>query len=246
MTSRDSNWQGKTALITGAGSGIGRALACALGAAGAQLLLVGRDRAKLQAAAAVEHAPSPPTCHACDLADEAQLEALVAKVAGSVPRLDVLAHSAGNFSLGGLADLSVQELDRLYRTHLRAPYRLTQALLPQLRAAQGEVVFINSTAALQASPTWAAYAAVKAGLKMLADGMRPELDAQGIRVLSVYPGRTATPMQERVFHLEGRDYKPEELLQPDDLAARIVNLLELTRTAEATDLIVKPMKKVVR
>ncbi len=248
MATEEHGVQEKFALITGASSGIGRALALALAQVGTRLILVGRDRAKLAAVAeqAKDPAAAAHPCYACDLADDAQLDALAKTVRHSFQQLDYLVHSAGIFSMGSLSAMPVQEMDQLYRVNLRAPYRLTQELLPLLRASHGQVVFINSTAALQGGANWAAYSAIKAGLKMLADSVRAELDTQGIRVLSVYPGRTATPMQELIFRLEQRDYKPEDLVQPEDIAAQIVNLMQMPRTAEVTDIIIKSTKKVAR
>jgi short-subunit dehydrogenase len=242
------SFQGKTALITGAGSGIGLALARALASEGTRLILVGRSRDKLNAAASTIEASanSEITCHACDLSDPFQLERLIESLEHSVDTLDMLIHSAGDFCMDSFSNLPVDKLDHLFRVNLRAPYRLTQGLLPLLRASQGDVVFINSTAALHASQNWAAYAAVKAGLEMLADSIRSELDEQGVRVLSVYPGRTATPMQKEIFRLENRTYNPEELLQPEDIADQIVHILHMPQTAEVADLVILPRKKVPR
>jgi NADP-dependent 3-hydroxy acid dehydrogenase YdfG len=83
----------------------------------------------------------------------------------------------------------------------------------------------------------------KHALKALADGLRHEVNAEGVRVLSVYMGRTATPMQREVHVSEGVDYRPLELLQPDDVAEAILSALTLPRTAEVTDIYVRPMRK---
>jgi NADP-dependent 3-hydroxy acid dehydrogenase YdfG len=88
---------------------------------------------------------------------------------------------------------------------------------------------------------WVAYAASKHALRAVADGLRDEVHARGVRVISVFPGRTATPMQEEVQRYEGNDYDPERFLQPDDVAAAVLNALALPRTAEITDLHVRPM-----
>jgi NADP-dependent 3-hydroxy acid dehydrogenase YdfG len=77
----------------------------------------------------------------------------------------------------------------------------------------------------------------------MSDTLRDEVNGDGIRVLTVYPGRTATPRQERIFAMEGRAYTPERLLQPQDIAAMIVASLKLPRTAEVTNLTIRPMQK---
>ena len=125
--------------------------------------------------------------------------------------------------------------------NVRAPYALTQALLPALRTGSGDVVFVNSSAgAHPPAASNGAYAATKHALRALADALRAEENENGVRVLSVYPGRTAGPLQERLHELEGRAYAPERLLQPEDVAAAAMAALALPRTAEATDLHITP------
>ena len=104
-------------------------------------------------------------------------------------------------------------------------------------------MFINSTVGLTARANVGAYAATKHALKALADALRDEINPAGVRVLSVYPGRTAGERQALIFELEGRDYAPETLMQPEDVAAAVVAALTLPRTAELTDLRVRPMRK---
>ena len=90
------------------------------------------------------------------------------------------------------------------------------------------------------TPQWGAYAASKHGLKALADALRAEEGGNGIRVTSVYPGRTATPMQEKVHRQEGREYDPERWITPEAVATTLLTALDLPRGAEVTDLTVKP------
>lgn len=235
--------KGQGAVITGAGSGIGRALALALAGQGVNVQLVGRraetvaETAALARAAGVEAQP-----HAADLSNDADLAQLCRTLA-ALSRLDVLIHSAGVFAMGKIESAPVAELDEHYRVNVRAPYVLTQAMLPQLKTSGGQVVFVNSTAGLNARAQVGAYAASKHALKALADSLREEVNAEGVRVLSVYPGRTASPMQARVHAREGRPYSPERLMQPEDVAAVIVNALVLPRTAEVTDLHLRPFRK---
>lgn len=234
---------GQWAVITGAGSGIGRAVSLALAGQGANVQLVGRraetvtETAALARAAGVEAQP-----HAADLGNDADL-AQLCRTLGALSRVDMLIHSAGMFAMGRVESAPVAELDEQYRVNVRAPYVLTQALLPQLKASSGQVVFINSTAGLNARAQVGAYAASKHALRALADSLREEVNAEGVRVLSVYPGRTASPMQARVHSLEGRAYEPERLMQPEDVAVIIVSALVLPRTAEVTDLHLRPFRK---
>jgi short-subunit dehydrogenase len=120
---------------------------------------------------------------------------------------------------------------------------LTAACLPQLRAASGQVVFINSSAALAASAGLSAYAAAKRGLQAATDALRQEVNGDGIRVLSVFPGRTDTPMQQAVLAAEQRVAPPGTLMRAEDVAAMVLASLEVPRTSEVTDIIMRPMRK---
>jgi NADP-dependent 3-hydroxy acid dehydrogenase YdfG len=237
-------FSGQVAVVTGAGSGIGRALALALGNAGAATLLVGREAARLNAVAS-ELAGGGRAARTCpvDLATDAGIAELVASVAREGERVDILVHAAGDYAMGVVEEVPVESLDRLLRVNLLAPYALTRAMLPALRRAQGQVVFVNSTAALHPGAGVAAYAASKAGLRALADALRAEVNADGIRVLSIFPGRAATPMQEAIHRREGMPYRPETLLQPEDVAAAVLAALRLARTAEVTEIAIRPMRK---
>jgi NADP-dependent 3-hydroxy acid dehydrogenase YdfG len=103
------------------------------------------------------------------------------------------------------------------------------------------VVFINSTAGLVARAGVAQYAATKHALRAMADSLREEVNADGVRVLSVFLGRTATPLQAALHEREGRRYRPERLVQPADVASLVVHALTLPRTAEVTDLTIRPL-----
>jgi len=232
------------ALITGGSSGIGLALAHALGAHGMSLCLTGRDRAKLEGAADELHSVGVQArIHPADLGSDSELRGLVEWIGVECGRLDVLVHSAGSIHLGNIETTNSEDLDADYRTNLRAPFLLTKGLLPLLKSSSGQVVFVNSSAGLAAGADNGLYAATKHGLRSLAGSIRDTVNPYGIRVLSVFPGRTATPMQETVARFEKKPYRPEELLQPSDVAAVIVAALALPRTAEVMDVVVRPMKK---
>jgi short-subunit dehydrogenase len=228
------------ALVTGASSGIGRAVAELLAARGMRLVLTGRDADRLSAVAAELQGRARAIVIPADLGDEAAVATLASRVASEAGGLSALVHAAGAVYLGPLADATAAQLDELYRVNLRAPFLLTRGLLPTLRAARGQVVFVNSTAGLLPGAGNGLYAATKHALAALARSLRDEVNRDGIRVLSVFPGRTATPMQERVSAFEGIRYHPERLLQPGDVAEIIVDTLALPATAEVTDVVVRP------
>ncbi|MCX7818369.1 MAG: SDR family NAD(P)-dependent oxidoreductase [Kiritimatiellae bacterium] len=231
---------GGVALVTGAGGGIGGAVAEALAREGMRVWLCGRRRDPLEAAAA---RLMPPDRLAGVLVADITDQGAHGRIAGAVgPRLDVLVHAAGVFRPGSAADLEPDEIERMFAVNAVGPAALTRALLPALRAARGQVVFVNSTAILRGNAAWSVYAASKAALKTLADGLRDVVNAAGVRVLSVLPGRTASPMQAAVHEWEGRPYQPERLMQPEDIAGMIVAALRAAETAEVTDLILRPMR----
>jgi NAD(P)-dependent dehydrogenase (short-subunit alcohol dehydrogenase family) len=219
---------GRRALVTGASSGIGRAIALALGAAGAELVLAGRDRARLED---VARAAGAARAVAGDLTRKEDSEALASAAAGT----GILVHSAGLYARGDDPGTFEAQL----QANLVAPYRLTHLLLGGLE----DLVFINSSQGLAASPGIGQFAATQHGLRAVADALRGEVNARGIRVLTVHVGRTATPRQERIFALEGRAYTPEKLMQPEDVAQVVLCALALPRTAEMTTVSIRPMQK---
>ncbi|MFF5254193.1 SDR family oxidoreductase [Streptomyces leeuwenhoekii] len=225
-----------THVITGAGSGIGAAVARRLHARGDDLVLHARDAARAKELAA--EFPGARTLVG-DLADPDKLSWALSHQ--TLPdRVDSLLHIAGVVDLGPVGELTPKSWHRQLNVNLIAPAELTRLFLPQLRVTQGHVVFVNSGSGLNAHAEWAAYAASKHGLKALADALRQEEHANGIRVTSVYPGRTASPMQAKVHQQEGKEYDPARWIDPESVATTVLMALDLPRDAEVNDLTVRP------
>ncbi|EXU68977.1 short-chain dehydrogenase [Streptomyces sp. PRh5] len=225
-----------THLITGAGSGIGAAVTERLAERGDELWLLARDAGRAKELA--ERFPGVRTVVG-DLADPDRLSWALGHQ--TLPdRLDSLLHIAGVVDLGEVGELTPKAWNRQLAANLVAPAELTRLLLPQLRLARGHVVFVNSGAGLRANAQWAAYAASKHGLKALADALRWEESGNGVRVTTVYPGRTATPMQVKVHQQEGKEYDAERWIAPETVATTILTALDLPPDAEITDLQVRP------
>lgn len=223
-------------LVTGAGSGIGAAVVARLSERGDDLVLLARDAGRARAIA--ERFPGA-TMLVGDLSQPGRLSWALSKQ--RLPeRLDTLVHVAGVVDLGRVADLPPAQWEQQLAVNLVAPAELTRLFLPLLRAARGQVLFVNSGAGLRANAEWGAYAASKHGLKALADALRAEEAEHGVRVASVFPGRTATPMQERVHNQEGAEYVPERFIDPESVATTILTALDLPRDAQITDLSVRP------
>ncbi|MYV66870.1 SDR family oxidoreductase [Streptomyces sp. SID2131] len=225
-----------THVITGAGSGIGAAVARRLHARGDDLVLHARDAGRAKELAA--GFPGARTLVG-DLADPDRLSWAFSHQ--SLPeRVDGLLHVAGVVDLGTVGELTPRTWHHQLNVNLVAPAELTRHFLPQLRLSQGHVVFVNSGAGLNAHAEWGAYAASKHGLKALADSLRHEEHAHGVRVTSVYPGRTASPMQAKVHQQEGEEYDPSRWIDPESVATAILTALDLPRDAEINDLTVRP------
>ncbi len=237
-----SEFSGRVAVVTGASSGIGKAISHALAAQGAAVCAIGRDRDRLQVAIADCPDRSHIFNYQADLQVDADLQRLVAELTTAHERIDFLIHSAGIILLGNVETASVEDFDRQYQLNVRAPYFLTQQLLPLLRSSRGQIAFMNSSVCHSARAGIGQYTATKLGLKAIADCLRAEVNADGIRVVSFYLGRTSSPMQAALHQLEGREYLPDRLIQPEDVAETVLQSLTISQTAEITDVNIRPMK----
>ncbi|SDC81571.1 SDR family oxidoreductase [Actinokineospora iranica] len=219
------------ALITGASRGIGAAVARAL-AETHSLLLGGRDLAALQSLAdeLPDARPWP-----VELTDTTALRAATA----GLSRLDVLVHSAGAARVGPLTEASAELWRSIYEVNVVAVAELTRLLLPALRAARGRVVLVNSGAGQVANPGWGPYAASKFALRAYADVLRAEEETSGVRVTSVFPGRTDTAMQRGVRADEGGEYEPDKYLRPESVAAAIRTAVTATDDAHITEVVIR-------
>lgn len=231
------NLKHKSALITGASSGMGWAIAVDLAKAGVQELhLMGRDERRLQELVS-ELEPHNTSCHThiVEFSDTSSTEAFCNEFKEKYSNLDLLVHSAGIFIFSDVETSSVEDLDAQYTINLRAPFLLTHHLLPQIKQSKGDIIFINSGAGLTAAPGKSQYAITKHGLKALADSLRKEVKKDGVRVISVYPGKTATAMQQKVHSFEGDEYNPEVLIQAEDISLQVMAALGMSNAATVTD-----------
>lgn len=226
----------RTHLLTGAGSGIGAALAERLRARGDDLVLLARDDERAVALEATH--PGAHTLVA-DLADPAGVERALS--AADLPeRLDSVLHVAGVVDLAPVAEVSLTQLRKHLDVNLVSPVLLTRACLPAVRRARGVVVFVNSSAGLSAGPDWSAYAASKSGLRAVADSLRAEERSHGVRVTTVFPSRTATPMQQKVHEQEGASYDPSVWIRPGTVADTMLHVLDLSTDATISEVTVRP------
>lgn len=199
------------AVVTGGTRGIGLGLVRSL--ASTHHVVVG-GRSETAVAEVAGQLPSG-SAFVADLADwrpAGSLDAALTELAERVPRVDVLVHSAGVLHRGTVAELPTDAWVESLTVNVAAVAAVTRALLPALRAARGLVLMVNSGSGFTAGPTSGAYAASKFALRALADALREEERAAGVRVTSLHPGRTDTDMQREMVDYEGGGYDRDAYL----------------------------------
>lgn len=219
------------ALVTGATGGIGSAIAARL-AEDHHVLAIGRRTKRLAELSATPGIESV----ALDLLDLGAMEAYIS----ALPQLDVIVHSAAISDRFTLAEADAGEWRRQFEINVVVPAELTRFALPLLRKAQGQVIFINSGAGLRSYPTHTVYSATKFALKAVADGLRGEERANDVRVATVHPGPTDTPMLAGDLRKAGREYESEKYIRPESIAAAVRSVVDAGDDAQWTDVVVRP------
>lgn len=215
---------GKTALVTGAGGGIGREIAARLKAAGANVAICGRSVEKLEATArAIGGALTLPG----DLLDDAYVQSCADRTVEAFGGLDILVNNAGVALSKPFGETSVAEFDRVMATNVRAPFLLIHRALPHLIKAQGRVVNIASVVAHKGYPLQSAYAASKHALLGLSKSLANELYREGVRVHVISPGGVYTDMAR----IARPDLSPDGLISAGEVADAVMFLLSLDKNA---------------
>ncbi|MCO5145340.1 MAG: SDR family oxidoreductase [Aquamicrobium sp.] len=228
----------KTALVTGATSGIGKAIAIALAGAGYEVLAVGRNRDALDELRALDPTIRPLRL---DVKDRAAVEEAVRGL-----HVDVLVNNAGIMPpLGHFADIDVAAIDAAIDLNLTATLFMTRMIVPQMRErGSGHVVFTGSTAGHLVVPNMALYSATKAAISGFAASLRGDLAPYGVRVTEIVPGRTETPLYKGVIDEAARTkmYADDAAVQPEDIAAVLVTVLGLPAWADVTRFDIVPTR----
>jgi short-subunit dehydrogenase len=187
-------------IVTGGGRGIGRAVALEFAAEGAVLLLGGRRMDALQTSVReCRDAGGRAESIRCDVAVEEDLQAIVTRAIDHYGRVDVLVNNAGVVTGGRLDEIAAEDIRRITDVNVWAPMRLSQIALPHMRAAEsGTIVNISSIAGRVGMPYYATYCASKYALRGFSEALRRELRRDGVHVMAVYPGVTATDLLEGV------------------------------------------------
>ena len=211
-----SDFAGRVALLTGAGGGIGRALARRLAGLGYSLALVGRNAEKLRAAAADAGCADGALLIPGDLTDPAFLQGVVGRVLDRFGRLDLLVNNAGICFVKPLEETSYAELDAMLKTNVYAPYMLCRdAVAPLKRSDRAAIINIGSVVSHKGYATQSAYGAAKHALLGMTKALAAEVYRDGIRVHILCPGAVNTEMARTVSR---PDIDMDALIAPEDLA----------------------------
>ena len=228
------------AVITGAGRGIGAAVAQKLAGLGAIAVLCGRSRSPLEsAAAAISQAGGRAEIVECDVRDLRSVEGAAANVDQTFGRLDILVNNAGVRGFGGpLHQMPPESWDQVLNTNLRGVYYCIRAFAPMMiRAQSGHIINISSLAGKNPLPNGAAYAASKWGLNGLSYSVAEELRGHKIRVSVICPGSVDTELSPHT----GKD--PSKMLQPDDVAHAVAMLVTQAPQSFVSEILLRPTMK---
>ncbi len=231
---------GQVAIVTGAGSGIGAAIARKLAQLGTAVVLCGRKRAPLEStAAAISKAAGKAQVAECDVTDLHSVEAVAAQVEKTFGRTDILINNAGVGGFGGpLHQMPPESWEQVLNTNLRGVYYCIRSFAPlMIRVRSGHIVNISSLAGKNPLPNGAAYAASKWGLNGLSYSVAEELRVYNIRVSVVCPGSVDTSLSPH----EGKD--PRKMLRPDDVAHVVAMLVTQAPQSFASEVLLRPTLK---
>lgn len=231
---------GRTALVTGASSGIGRATALALAAEGVRLALTGRSRERLEEVAAETGAGT--LVLPADLARPEAVEAVVARVGEAFGRLDILFANAGLYIPGDVVDGDADAWDELLTVNVNSVFRLIRAFLPDMVAARsGDIVVTSSVSGHQAIQWEPVYSASKHAVQSFVHGLRRQVAPHNVRVGAVAPGMVLNPLWGYTDPAAiDADVAARKGLRSEDVADAVVFMLTRPANATVRDLVILP------
>jgi len=218
----------KNAFITGAGKGIGKAVAIALAKEGVNVILVSRTQADVdQLAAETNRLGVKSLALSADVSDINSINSAVEKALAEFKHIDILINSAGIASFGKFLELEPAEFEKIIQINLMGTYYTTRAIIPNMIERQtGDIINISSTAGLNGNALTSAYSASKFAVLGLTDSLMQEMRKHNIRVTALTPSTVATDMAK---DLKLTDGNPEKVMQSEDMADLIIAQLKLNR-----------------
>lgn len=218
--------KGKTALITGAGRGIGRATAIAFAKEGINVGLVGRTKENLEKVAAeLKPFGVKVAFAAANVANNTEVIEAVDQIKAELGAIDILINNAGIGKFGSFLELSPEEFENIIQVNLMGTYYVTRAVLPEMiEQKSGDIINISSTAGQKGAPVTSAYSASKFGVLGLTESLMLEVRKHNIRVSALTPSTVATDL---AIDTNLTDGNPEKVMQPEDLAEVMVAQLKL-------------------
>ena len=218
----------KNALITGAGKGIGKAIALALAKEGVNVILVARTQEEIDnVAAKARSLRVKALAITADVADMNSVNAAVEKALAEFKTIDILINNAGIAAFGKFLELEPTEWERIIQVNLMGSYYVTRAVIPNMMERQtGDIINISSTAGLAGNALTSAYSASKFAVLGLTDSLMQEMRKHNIRVTALTPSTVATEMSKELKLTDGN---PEKVMQSEDIAELIIAQLKLNR-----------------
>lgn len=220
--------KGKNALITGAGKGIGRAIAIALAKEGVHVALLARTTSQLEEVASeAKSLGVKAAVVTADVTDITSVNEAIKQATTELGPIDILINNAGTAKFGKFLELEPEEWENIIKVNLMGVYYVTRAVLPEMIERQtGDIINISSTAGQRGAPVTSAYSASKFALIGLSESLMQEVRKHNIRVSTLTPSTVAT---ELAIDLKLTDGNPDKVMQPEDFAELIIAQLKLNR-----------------
>lgn len=222
---------GKKAIVTGGNRGLGKAVALALAAEGVDVVITGRDEKTVKETVKELEGKGIQAAYSIfDVSNQKEVETEMEKLQNSFGSFDILINNAGISAFQSFLDMPVDQWQNIVQTNLFGPYFMSRAVLPaMIEKKGGDIINVSSTAGLKGGANTSAYSVSKAGLISLSESLMYEMRKHNIRVTTLTPSTIASDMSVKLLKIT--DGNPEKVLQPEDFAELVVDILKLNKRA---------------